>query len=186
VVLHEIANLDPSGFQGSIPCGGVLFLLSDNLIQKFINLNYQVISMNDKMLELPLSARVRNYYESQELGDGRGGRLTAKTIAELSDTVVAVQDSLGDFDIFFDVNCWEVVDSAESPYRLFVVGVKENADKNASLGEKYQMTVIAESVWNPLYGRSRASFIAARDAAKAYLKPINDNEENMYSLPKII
>ncbi len=125
--------------------------------------------MTEDLTKLSLLNRVREYYRDNDLTDGNGKKLNPLEFAELASGVVSVLDDLGEIDIFFDVGMWEVADEAQSPYDRYLDGVRKNALQNAQ--ERYRMTCIAESVWNPLYRKSTVSFIDSLTAAKAYLKP---------------
>ncbi len=60
-----------------------------------------------------------------------------------------------------------------------MAGVRENAQQNVC--ERFELTAIAESAWHPFYMRSRASQNNALEAAKAYLKPKNSEENPQWN-----
>jgi len=146
------------------------------------------IKMDRDNSKLPLSVRISKYYEENKLEDGKGGRLQSRLVAEFSPFVTCVQDSLEEFDIFFDITKMKVVEAVDSPYRLFLKEVMKNAQGNAeNLAERYGMTVIAESAWNPCYGRRASCFFSAFDAAKHYLEPLKKDEEPQWNCsPKLL
>ena len=124
--------------------------------------------------QAPLGERVKQYYREAQMSDGCGGRLQLRGVNELAPGVVSVLDSLGEVDIIYDLHSWGVAENTRSPYDLFLAGVRENAQKNVH--DRFGLTAIAESAWHPFYGRDRASHDSSLEAAKAYLKPKNDEE----------
>ena len=57
--------------------------------------------------------RVKEYYNEEKMSDGRGGILQLRGVAELALGVVSVLDSLGEVDILYDLQSWEVCDCAQ-------------------------------------------------------------------------
>lgn len=129
--------------------------------------------MEPKKEQVPLSRRVRQYYQEAQISAGCGERVQLKGVAELAPGVVSVLDSLGEVDILYDLQSWEVAAHAESPYDLFLEGIREDARQNVY--EEFGLTAIAEGSWHPFYMRQRASHDIALEAAKVYLKP-RDNK----------
>lgn len=123
---------------------------------------------------MQLIDRVRQYYEENQLEDGKGSRLTCHSAenATVDGHVVVVKDSLGEVDIFYEPELYEVANELlPLPYSAMLKSVREGAEHNSTSKElqAHKMNVIAESSWNPYYMRSRMDLHSAAIAAQNYL-----------------
>ena len=118
-----------------------------------------------------LVERILEHHHVDKPRDGHGGRLSVVQIVEFAEGVACVQDSLGEYDLFFDTNQWELTEVAGGIYRSFLETAKQGVALYEKMRKKYGMVCIVEDRWNPWFARRRNSFISAYEAAQALLKP---------------
>lgn len=131
-----------------------------------------------------LVERVLIYHSVDKPGDGNDGTLSVRDMAELGEGVVCVYDSLGEFDIFFDVDSWGVADSAEGRYSIMLESVKEGIIKYEKMRRNYRMVCVVQDQWDPASYLGRSSFSQAHEASKVLLKSKNP-DARLYDAPRV-
>jgi len=124
------------------------------------------------------------HHEADKPRDGKGGTISVREIAELGEGVVCVHDSLGEFDIFFDVDSWDVADSAEGIYCIMLNSVREGIARYGKMKDNYRMVCIVQDRWDPTSYQTRSSFFRAHEASRVLLKPKNQGAQ-LYDAPVV-
>lgn len=132
-----------------------------------------------------LVERIRAYHEADKPRDGSGGTLAVVKMAELGEGVACVHDSLGEIDLFFDTDDWQLVDVAKGRYRLFLGSAQEGITQYGKMRERYGMVCVVQDRWNPTSFQCRTSFSQALEAARALLRPRNP-DCHLYDTPRVM
>lgn len=133
-------------------------------------------------MEQTLVERIFTHHEVDKPGDGEGGIIYVRKIAELGKGIACVLDSLGEFDIFFDVNSWELADATKGIYGTMLEYAREGIVQYEKMREDYGMLCVVQDRWDPASYQGRSSFSKAHQAASKLLKPKN-SETQLYDQP---
>ena len=60
-----------------------------------------------------LAERILIHHDVDKPQDGQGGLISIRDMAELGIGIVCVHDSLDEFDIFYDIDSWKLVDNID-------------------------------------------------------------------------
>ena len=132
-----------------------------------------------------LVERIWTYHEVDKPRDGEGGTLSVVKIAELGEGVACAQDSLGEFDIFFDTDDWELANVPKGRYGIMLKSAQEGITRYGKMREDWGMVCVVQDRWNPASYLGGSAFFQALEAMHALLRPINPSCY-LYDTPKLI
>ena len=125
-----------------------------------------------------LVERILTYHRKDKPKDWKGGRLEVRQIAQLGQGVACVYDSEKEFDLFFDVDEWDLGTKGLEHYNV----AEESLD--LAMGSIYGMACIMEGKAGPDHQRMD-SFYRAQEVARKLLRPKQIQSE-LYDLPMIV
>ena len=136
--------------------------------------------------KIPLLERILTHHSKDKPRNGSGGTLEVVAAAELGQGVVCVYDSDGEFDIFFDVNEWELANEAQGIYgRLMLDAAKKGIKQYKKMKKDYGMVCIVQDRWNPASYQGKSNFSQAHEAAQALLFT-KQPQAQLYSDPIVV
>ena len=136
--------------------------------------------------ERSLIERILDHHVKDTPSNRNGGRLEVVQIAELGRGVACVYDSDGEFDLFFEVSKWEIVNEARGIYgRLMLEAAKEGIVQYKKLEDDYGMVCIIQDRWDPASYMGKSSFVKAHEAARCLLSP-KEPQAQLYDKPKVL